>query len=87
MNKIVGRTGHNNELLVCEAHVVKHGEYNPKTKGRICEYKKEKTEETTTFNINVLQNPAVVKFNTFDFDRPLSLYVDDNGKPKGEYIL
>jgi hypothetical protein len=87
LNRIVGRTGHNNELLVCNTYFVKHSKYNPKTKGYVYEYNKEKaTEETTTFNMTVLQNPAVVKFNTFDFDRPLSLYFDDNGKPKGEYI-
>ena len=86
LNKIVGRTGYNNEILVCETYVVKHAEYNPKTKGCICEYKKEKNEETTTFNINVLQNPAIAKINTFDFDRPLSLYFDATLKARYEYM-
>ena len=38
------------------------------------------------YDIKILKNPAIVKFNTFDFERPLSLYYDDNGKPKYEYI-
>ena len=67
-------------------HVLIHIKYNRKTNGYEYEYKKEKADEIVTVNISVLANPDVVTFNTFDFERPVSLYYDDAGKPVYKYV-
>ena len=51
LNKIVGRTGNNNELLVCESHYLIQGKYNPETKGYEYEYKKDKATDLSLIHI------------------------------------
>ena len=83
--KIVGRTGYNNELMVCENYKVSHYECIPKSKGNLYEYKKQDIGETTTYDIHVLDDPNVVQLNSFNFDKALLLYYNTTGKPKYEY--
>ena len=84
--KIVGRTGYNNELMVCETYEISNLENNPDSKGTFYKYNKQDIGETTTYNINVLEDRNVVKFNSFNFDRPVLLYYDATLQARYKYL-
>ena len=86
LNKIVRRTGDNNEVLVCETYEISYIGNKPDTKGNIYKYDKLDIGETTTFDIGVLEDRSVVKFNSFDFDRPVLLYYDATLNARYEYM-
>ena len=86
LNKIVRRTGDNNEVLVCETYEISYIGSKPDTKGNIFKYDKLDIGETTTFDIGVLEDRSVVKFNSFDFDRPVLLYYDATLNARYEYM-